>query len=87
MVETIKKIIKDWNSNYSERQKLQHAYLVVGVGGIVVAGLFSLVSADLGQQILSVALGALAIFVINMLFWALVIGLVVSKFPTSRNRK
>ncbi|CAN5602735.1 hypothetical protein BH23PAT1_BH23PAT1_0720 [soil metagenome] len=87
MPETIQIILKDWNLKHSERQKMQHAYLSVGIAGVVVAGLFSLVNAELGQRILSIALAALAVFVINMLFWALMFGLVISKLPAARNRK
>lgn len=87
MLETIKQMLKDWNSKYSERQKMQHAYLGVGVMGILMAGLFSLANAEFGQRVLDVALAALAIFVINVLFWALMVGLVITKLPAARNRK
>lgn len=87
MPETIKLILKDWNSKYSERQKMQHAYLAVGLAGVVAAGLFSLINPEFGQQVLGFALAALVVFVINMLFWALIFGMVTSKLPSGRNRK
>lgn len=87
MPDSIKLILKDWNAKYSERQKMQHAYLAVGIAGVVVAGLFSLVNADLGQRVLSIALVALAVFIVNVLFWGLISGLIISKLPSGRNRK
>lgn len=88
MLQTIKDILQDWHGRYGEREKLQHAYLAVGMIGIIVAGLFSLVDASWGRTVSRVSFLAVCIAVINMLFWALVYGLVLVKLnPRNTRRK
>jgi hypothetical protein len=88
VVQTVREMLSDWNAAYSERAKLQHAYLVVSVAGIVVAGLVGLLNYDASRAILRICFAGLGIFLVNAIAWALLFGLVLNKFPSKRsNRK
>jgi len=69
-----------WNATHSERAKLQHAYLVVSVLGIVVAGLVGLLNYDASRAMLRICFAGLGIFVVNGIGWALLSGLVLNRF-------
>ncbi|MEK7152642.1 MAG: hypothetical protein AAB834_01735 [Patescibacteria group bacterium] len=87
MIQTIKDMLSEWNATYSERVKLQHAYLVASIAGIVVAGLVGLLNYDASRAILRVCFAGLVIFVVNGIAWALLFGMVLNKFPARRTRK
>lgn len=63
--------LTQWHENTDERVKLQHVYAFGGAALLVVAGLIGLFNYDLGQFLLPFALGAIAIFFINAIVWAL----------------
>jgi hypothetical protein len=79
MVRDLMDIVIRWNNNTSERQKLQHTYLVVTVAVILIAGVVSLVRADLGHDIMIIALIALGAFLANALVWNLLSSVVLAK--------
>lgn len=81
MIQTIKDLIIDWNATYGERAKLQHAYLVVCIVGIVLAGLVGLLNYDASRAILRVCFAGLGIVVINAIAWALLFSFVINKLP------
>lgn len=81
MIQTIKGLIIDWNATYGERAKLQHAYLVVCIVGIVLAGLVGLLNYDASRAILRVCFAGLGIVVINAIAWALLFSFVINKLP------
>lgn len=83
---TIKEMLADWNTRYSERAKLQHAYIVASVLGIVVAGLIGLLNYDTSRAILRICFIGLGIFLVNAIAWALLYGLVIDRLPR-RTRK
>jgi hypothetical protein len=88
VIQTFKDMLSDWNAAYSERAKLQHAYLVASVLGIVVAGLVGLLNYDASRAILRLCFAGLGVFLVNAVAWALLFGLVLNKFPARRsNRK
>jgi hypothetical protein len=88
MIQTIKVMLSEWNANYSERVKLQHAYLAISLAGIVLAGLVGLLNYDASRAILRFCFAGLGIFVVNGIVWALLFALVLNHFPTRRtNRK
>lgn len=88
MIQTIKDMLADWNATYNERAKLQHAYLVASILGIVLAGLVGLLNYDASRAILRVCFAGLGIFVVNAIAWALLFGLILNKVPSRRaNRK
>lgn len=65
---------------------LQLFYLIVGVTLVLIAGLFALVDQNHGDQILFFAFATLAVFVVNIIAWALV-RLILDQFTTKKTEK
>lgn len=85
MIQSIKELLATWNIEHGDRVKLQHAYLVIAVATIVIAGLVSLIDDRTGQLLVNVALCALGVFVANVIVWALLYSLVITKLPSRKN--
>lgn len=81
MIQSFKDMLTDWNASHGERTKLQHAYVVGAVVGIVIAGLVGLLNRDVSQIIVGVSLISLGIALANLLIWALLYSLVIVKLP------
>lgn len=81
MLQNLKDMVTDWNARYGERAKLQHAYIVASVAGIVLAGLVGLLNYDASRAILRVCFAALGIVLVNAIAWALLFSFVVNKLP------
>jgi hypothetical protein len=81
MIQSLKDMLGEWNSRYNERAKLQHAYIVACVAGIVVAGLVGLLNYDASRAILRVCFAGLGIVVVNAIAWALLFSFVTNKLP------
>ena len=79
MYTSVKNMLIKWNDTHSERDKLQHAYLALASALIITAGLIGLINYDLGQQMTAVALMALVVFFVNLVFWTLLQGLVLMR--------
>ncbi|MFZ1361197.1 MAG: hypothetical protein WAS27_04205 [Candidatus Saccharimonadales bacterium] len=71
MYESIKLSLQSWNATTTEREKLQHLYVVASVLLLVVAGVIGLLNQNLGQQILAVAIVSAMLFLVNAVAWAL----------------
>lgn len=71
MFESLKNSLSAWDAKTSERVKLQHAYIIVAVVLLVVAGVIGLMNRDLGQNILMVAIISAAMFLANAVAWSL----------------
>ncbi|MET1033221.1 MAG: hypothetical protein ABWX94_01860 [Candidatus Saccharimonadales bacterium] len=84
MIQSIKDMMSDWNSTYNERAKLQHAYIVVSLIGIVIAGLVGLLNYDASRTILRFCFAGLGIVVANAVAWALLSGMILNRFPAKR---
>lgn len=65
-------VLRAWNKSTPERVKLQHVYIAIIIAVTVVAGLVSLINAQLGRQLLTVAGIALVAAIANALTWALI---------------
>lgn len=87
MFESIKSALESWNSYSSERQKLQHTYLAVAVIVVFGSGLISLINAELGHDIVRVALLAVMVFFTNALVWNLLQSSLLSKLPKKPRKK
>jgi hypothetical protein len=87
MIQSLKDMLADWNARYGERAKLQHAYIVASVFGIVLAGLVGLLNYDASRAILRVCFAGLGIVVVNAIAWALLFSFVTNKLPkaTAKN--
>jgi hypothetical protein len=81
MIQSLKDMLAEWNGRYNERAKLQHAYIVASVFGIVLAGLVGLLNYDASRAILRVCFAGLGIVVINAIAWALLFSFVTNKLP------
>lgn len=71
MFESLKSSLATWDAKTSERVKLQHAYIIVAVVLLVVAGVIGLMNRELGQNILIVAIISAAMFLANAVAWSL----------------
>ena len=65
MEENIAKIIKAWRENYTQFQRLQICYVIVGVVSLVFAGLITLLNQAAGQSILIISKISFLTFLIN----------------------
>jgi len=81
VLQAIKDMLGEWNGRHNERAKLQHAYIVVCILGIVVAGLVGLLNYDASRTILRLCFAGLGIVVANAVAWALLSGMVLNRFP------
>lgn len=84
MFHAIKDMMIEWNSTYNERAKLQHAYIIVSLLGIIIAGLVGLLNYDASRTILRLCFAGLGIVVANAVAWALVSGMILNRFPAKR---
>ena len=82
MLQSYKEMLVQWNATHAERAKLQHAYLVIAIAGIIIAGLVGLLNRELSQIIVGVSLISLGIGLANVIVWALLYSLVIVKLPT-----
>lgn len=87
MFENIRAALESWNNNSSERQKLQHTYLVLATITVFGAGLVSLVNAELGHNIVTIALLAVIIFFANAIVWNLLQSSLLSRLSKRPRKK
>lgn len=87
MFELLMDSLESWNANKSERQKLQHAYLVLIVIVVLIAGVVSLVNGDFGQTIVRLALIALLTYSVNAIVWNLLQSSVLDKLSDKPKSK
>lgn len=87
MMKLLKNILITWNATHSERAKLQYAYVVLAIAGIFIAGLVGLINDAVSQLIVNASLILLGVFVVNMLAWAILYGLLISKIPAPEGPK
>lgn len=87
MFEVLKDSLNNWNISKNERQKLQHAYLVLTVLIVLIAGIISLFDGELGHDIVLIALMAISAFFINSIVWNLLQSSLLDKLPTKAKRK
>jgi hypothetical protein len=79
MFESMHESLKKWNTRYTDRAKLQHAYIAVSVGLLLIAGVIGLIDRGVGQNILMVAIISAGAFVTNAVVWALLQSAVLSR--------
>jgi len=82
MIQSFKEMLAQWNTDHSERVKLQHTYVAAAIIGILVAGLVGLLNREVSQIIVGVSLISLGIALANVLVWALLYSLVIIKLPS-----
>jgi len=84
VIQAVKDMLTEWNANYNERAKLQHAYVVLIVFGVVLAGLVGLLNYDASRAILRACFAGVGIVVANAILWALLSSMVLARFPARR---
>lgn len=87
MNSTIMTLLKQWNTNSTEREKLQWVYLLFIVASVIIAGLVGLINYRAGQTILKFTLLAVIVFAVNAVVWAVLQTAILSKLKTRANRK
>lgn len=87
MFESIKESLVKWNANSDERVKLQHVYIVLALGLLLVAGIIGLMNRELGQNILVVAIVSAGMFLVNAVTWALLQSALLARIPRRTSGK
>ena len=85
MYNSFKTSLISWAASTSDRQKLQHAYLALAAGLLIIAGVIGLLNNTLGQQLLAVSIAAAGVFLINAVAWALLQSFVLFKLQPPRS--
>ncbi|XMB34385.1 hypothetical protein QQ965_02155 [Candidatus Saccharibacteria bacterium oral taxon 955] len=79
MQDVIKQVYASWSSEKNQRRKLQQAYVIVASILAALAGVVTLLNDGLGKKLLMAAAGAIFIFFVNAIMWALVEAFVSSR--------
>lgn len=79
MQDVIKQVYASWSSEKNQRCKLQQAYVIVASILAALAGVVTLLNDSLGKKLLMVAAGAIFIFFVNAIMWALIEAFVSSR--------
>ncbi len=87
MYEAIKSSLIEWDRKNSDRQKLQQLYLAIIVVGILVAGVTSLLNAEVGHNLVFVAIFAIFVFLANAIAWNLLKAGLLSNLASKSRRK
>ena len=85
MIEQLINGLEQWKLKTGERQKLQHIYVVIAVGALIVAGLIGLIDNELGQTISYVALASIIVFIVNGIVWHLVVDNLLDRIKDTKN--
>ena len=87
MLELLKQIFTVWNSEKNQRLKLQQAYLILAIIGLVVAGLSTLFSVSSAHLAASFS-GILAVtFLVNGITWGLIDTFITPRLPKTSQTK
>jgi drug/metabolite transporter (DMT)-like permease len=84
MFEPLKETLTTWNTKNGERAKLQHAYIVIAVVLLVVAGVVGLMNRELGQNILVISIISAAMFLANAIAWSLLQSALLFRLSSQR---
>jgi cell division protein FtsW (lipid II flippase) len=84
MFEPLKETLTTWNTKNGERAKLQHAYIVIAVVLLVVAGVVGLMNRELGQNILVISIISAAMFLANAIAWSLLQSALLFRISSQR---
>lgn len=81
-MKSVQTFLTRWNNTYSDHTKLQHAYAVLAIVSLIVAGIISLINYNLGQSLLFISIVTVLVFVGNGVVWALINTFVVPSTPS-----
>lgn len=87
MYNEVKRALTAWNNRTTDRQKLQHIYILLTGVIVLVAGVVTLVNARVGHFIIYFAGATLVTFITNAFIWNLLNSALLSKLPSRTKRK
>ena len=88
MFEHFVALIKNWAVTTTDRQKLQHTYLVLMVAVTLVAGVVTFLNAQKGHQVMYVVVLMAIAFLANAVVWNILNSAFLDKImPTTARRK
>lgn len=87
MFDTLTDSLNKWNSTKTERQKLQHGYIIITIVIILFAGIISLFNAGLGHKIVLIAVASFSTFIINGIIWNLLKSSLIEKLSSKPRKK
>jgi hypothetical protein len=87
MLENLQTHLRQWSKTTEPRIRLQQTYLAAALGIIVAAGIISLLDAPTGHAIARFAGGALMVFIVNAIVWALSQSVITSYVTGRRTTK
>lgn len=86
MFESLRNAAIQWNQRTTDRQKLQHLYIVLVVVIVFAAGLISLISGSRFDLLMTIALVLITTFAVNFVAWSLLKTAVLDKLPRTTAR-
>ena len=86
-MESLQSVLREWNKSTNERTKLQYAYLFLGIIGIIIAGLITLLNPELGHVVVIFASFLFVTLLANAIVWALLKSFVIDHITTKRSSK
>jgi hypothetical protein len=81
MFESMKNTVIQWNQRTTDRQKLQHSYVLLLVVVVFIAGVTSLFNADYSRTLMYIALAFITTLITNFVVWGLLKSSVLDKLP------
>jgi len=90
MFEHIQGFVKNWAVTTTDRQKLQHTYILLMIVITFIAGVVSFLDADKGHQVMYVVIVMAIAFLANAFAWSLLNSAILSKIApvtTVRRKK
>lgn len=87
MFEILIASLNKWNATKTERQKLQHSYLVLALLIVLLAGIVSLFNATWGHRVVLIALGSVAGFTMNAIIWNLLKSSLLEKLSSKAKKE
>jgi hypothetical protein len=87
MFNEFQKTLNAWNTNKNERQKLQHAYLMLAVLIIIAAGIIGLFNEKDGHDAAKLAIVSVAAYAVNAIVWSLLESSVINKLASKPRRR
>lgn len=85
MIESLRTSLALWQTKTSDRTKLQHAYIIMAVGLLILAGIIGLLNRALGQNILVISILSATLFLTNAVVWSLLQSAILSRINTRRS--
>lgn len=87
MIKALYNALLEWYRSTDDRQKLQHAYVVILIVSLLVAGLVSLLDGPTGQDLLMITSAAGGIFLANAVVWSLLDSIVLGRLSGRRKKQ